>query len=125
MSENHKANLGVVIQFFQLATLIVGVAGLFLTVGRKDARLDQNTVEIAELKDIASELAKTSIESTMANREQDRRLDDLRDRLARMEFQPMIDQLRENRRASVLIVGAAGFLLLGRDPAGVPGRRPR
>jgi hypothetical protein len=47
--------------------------------------LDQNTVEIAELKDIASELAKTSIESTMANREQDRRLDDLRDRLARME----------------------------------------
>ena len=85
MSENHKANLGVVIQFFQLATLVVGVAGLFLTVGRKDARLDQNTVEIAELKDIGSELAKTSIEYTMGNREQDRRLDDLRDRLARME----------------------------------------
>ncbi len=85
MSENHKANLGVVIQFFQLATLIVGVAGLFLTVGRKDARLEQNTVEIAELKDIASEIAKASVESTITNREQDRRLDDLKSRLARLE----------------------------------------
>lgn len=85
MSENHKANLGVVIQFFQLATLVVGVAGLFLAVGRKDAMLDQNTVEIAELKDIASELAKASVESTMTDREQDRRLDDLKGRLARLE----------------------------------------
>jgi hypothetical protein len=85
MSENHKANLGVVIQFFQLATLVVGVAGLFLTVGRKDARLEQNTLEIAELKDIASELAKASVESTMTDREQDRRLDDLKGRLARLE----------------------------------------
>lgn len=85
MSDNHKASLGVVIQFFQLATLIVGVAGLFLTVGRKDARLEQNTVEIAELKDIASEIAKASVESTITNREQDRRLDDLKSRLARLE----------------------------------------
>lgn len=85
MSDNQKANLGVVIQFFQLATLIVGVAGLFLTVGRKDARLEQNTLEIAELKDIASELAKASVESTMTDREQDRRLDDLKGRLARLE----------------------------------------
>lgn len=85
MSDNHKASLGVVIQFFQLATLIIGVAGLFLTVGRKDARLEQNTVEIAELKDIASELAKASVESTVTDREQDRRLDDLRERLANLE----------------------------------------
>ncbi len=85
MSDNHKASLGVVIQFFQLATLIIGVAGLFLTVGRKDARLEQNTVEIAELKDIASEIAKASVESTITNREQDRRLDDLKSRLARLE----------------------------------------
>ncbi len=85
MSEPNKANLGVVIQFFQLATLIIGVAGLFLTVGRKDARLEQNTVEITELKDIASELAKTSVELTVTDREQDRRLDDLRERLANLE----------------------------------------
>lgn len=85
MSETNKANLGVVIQFFQLATLIIGVAGLFLTVGRKDARLEQNTVEITELKDIASELAKTSVELTVTDREQDRRLDDLRERLANLE----------------------------------------
>lgn len=85
MSDPNKANLGVVIQFFQLATLIIGVAGLFLTVGRKDARLEQNTVEITELKDIASELAKTSVELTVTDREQDRRLDDLRERLANLE----------------------------------------
>lgn len=85
MSDNQKASVGVVIQFLQLATLIIGVAGLFLTVGRKDARLEQNTVEIAELKDIASELAKASVESTVTDREQDRRLDDLRERLANLE----------------------------------------
>ena len=85
MTESNKMNLGVVIQFFQLATLIIGVAGLFLTVGRKDARLEQNTIEIHELRDIASDLAKASVESTMTDRNQDRRLDEIRERLARLE----------------------------------------
>lgn len=85
MTDHNRSNLSMIVQFFQLGTLIIGVAGLFLTVGRKDARLEQNTIEIAELKDIASEIAKASIESAITNREQDRRLDDLRERLSQLE----------------------------------------
>ena len=84
MTDPARQTVQTVIQFLQLGTLVIGVAGLFLTVGRKDARLESNTTEIAELRDIASDLVKASIESTTTNREQDRRLDDLRNRLARL-----------------------------------------
>ena len=82
-----KQTVTVVLQCLQLITLLIGVAGLFLTVGRKDARLETNTNEIADLRDIASDLVKASIESTTTNRAQDRSLDDLRTRLARLESQ--------------------------------------
>ena len=82
-----KQTVTVVLQCLQLITLLIGVAGLFLTVGRKDARLGTNTNEIADLRDIASDLVKASIESTTTNRAQDRSLDDLRTRLARLESQ--------------------------------------
>ena len=74
------------LQGLQLVTLVIGVAGLFLTVGRRDARLETNTVEIDDLRDIASDLVKASIEATTTNREQDRQLDDLRIRIHKMEI---------------------------------------
>ena len=72
----------------QLATLIIGVAGLFLAIGRRDQVLNTNAEEIRELREISADLARASIESTMTNRDQDRRLDELRDRLARLESRP-------------------------------------
>lgn len=80
-----RENLKLVVQFLQLATLILGVAGVFLTIGKRDARLETNTQEIQSLRDIASDLVKTSIEATTTNREQDRSLDDLRKRLSALE----------------------------------------
>ena len=88
MTNDNRATLSVAIQFLQLVTLGVAVAGVFLSLGRKDERLNANTKEIEELRDIASSLVRTSIESTTTNREQDRRLDDLRNRLARLENRP-------------------------------------
>jgi len=85
MTEPHRQTVTVILQAMQLITLVVGVATIFMTVGRKDERLAQNTNEIAELRDIASDLVKTSIEATTTNRDQDRSLDDLRTRLARLE----------------------------------------
>ncbi len=76
-----------VLQALQLITLLVGVASVFLVVGRKDARLDQNTAEIGELRDIAQDLVRTSVEATSTNRDQDRQLDDLRARLMTLENQ--------------------------------------
>ena len=80
-----RENLKLVVQFLQLATLILGVAGVFLTIGKRDARLETNTQEIQSLRDIASDLVKTSIEATTTNREQDRSLTDLRNRLSALE----------------------------------------
>lgn len=86
--EHHRETLKIVVQFLQLATLVIGVAGLFLSVGRRDQQLDQNTAEIFQLRDIASELLMTSIETTTTNREQDRRLEELRLRLEALERRP-------------------------------------
>jgi hypothetical protein len=85
MNQPNRETITVVVQFLQLATLVIGVAGLFLTVGRKDARLETNTKEIGDLRDIASDLVRASVESTSTNRDQDRQLDDLRARIARLE----------------------------------------
>ena len=87
-ADQHRETLKIVVQFLQLATLVIGVAGLFLSVGRRDQQLDQNTAEIVQLRDIASELLMTSIETTTTNREQDRRLEELRLRLEALERRP-------------------------------------
>ncbi len=86
MSEGNRYGMTMLLQSLQLITLVIGVAGLFLAVGRKDARLETNSSEIVELRDIASDLVKASIEATTTNRDQDRRLDDLRERIHRMEL---------------------------------------
>jgi hypothetical protein len=85
MIQPNRDTVSVVVQFLQLATLVIGVAGIFLTVGRKDARLETNTKEISDLRSIASDLVRASVESTGTNRDQDRQLDDLRARIARLE----------------------------------------
>jgi hypothetical protein len=88
VTEARRSTLAIVAQFLNLAVLVIGVAGVFLSVGRRDERLNTNTAEIRDLRDIATDLVKASIESTTTNREQDRRLDDLRNRLAALETRP-------------------------------------
>lgn len=87
MTNDRQQTVAMVLQALQLITLLVGVASVFLVVGRKDARLDQNTAEIGELRDIAQDLVRTSVEATSTNRDQDRQLDDLRARLMTLENQ--------------------------------------
>jgi hypothetical protein len=88
LSEASKHTMQTVIQSLQLAVLVIGVAGVFLTIGRRDAMIMDSAADIDELRAIASDLVKASIESTTTNREQDRRLDDLKVRLARLETRP-------------------------------------
>ena len=85
LSEMQGQTVSMLLQFFQLVTLLLGCAGIFLSIGRRDANITTNSQEIAELRDIASDLLKTSIESTTTNRDQDRRLNELRDRISRLE----------------------------------------
>lgn len=85
MNESRRGTMTIVLQSLQLGTLVIGVAGIFLTMGRKDARLEVNTEEIGELREIASDLVKASVESTATNHDQDRQLAELRNRIARLE----------------------------------------
>ena len=87
-SDQNRMNIGIAVQFLQLGTLVLGVAGMFLSIGRRDATLEVNSAEIRQLRDIASDLVKTSIQTTTTNREQDRRLEELRDRLDALERRP-------------------------------------
>jgi len=85
MSTPNNTQISTVIQVLQLVLLAGTISGLALTLGRKDAALSRNSEEIAELTDISFELVRTTIESTATNREQDRRLDDLRERITTLE----------------------------------------
>jgi len=85
VTNTNREALTMAIQTAQLITLVIGVGGIFMAIGKRDAAISTNTTEISELRDIATDLVRASVEATTTNREQDRRLDDLRNRLARME----------------------------------------
>ena len=85
MNHAKKDTIQIVVQFLQLATLIIGVAVVFMAIGRKDATIDSNSLEIRELRDIAADLVRATVESTSNDRSQDRQLDDLRARILLLE----------------------------------------
>ncbi len=85
MTSDNKQLVSMVVQFLQLVMLVVGVAGVFHAIGERNERLTVNTTDIARLRDISQDLLGTSIEVTTRNHEQDRRLDELKDRLLALE----------------------------------------
>lgn len=60
-SAKPNQGLALAIQVFQLAVLMIGVAGVFVTLGRKDAILDRQDRDITELRAIASDLVKSQV----------------------------------------------------------------
>jgi len=72
----------------QLAVLIVGVGGVFFTIGVRDAALDDALSEVSELKSISSDLVKAQVLSSAKNSEHDRMLTDILRRLERLETKP-------------------------------------
>jgi hypothetical protein len=60
-AKQQTQGLALAIQVFQLAVLMVGVAGVFVTLGRKDAILDRQDRDITELRAIASDLVKSQV----------------------------------------------------------------
>ena len=55
---SNKSPLGGTIQVLQLVVLIVGVAGIFLAIGRRDQAIDQSQQAISDLRQISSDLAR-------------------------------------------------------------------
>jgi len=83
----HAAGISRALQVGQLIVIVIGVAGIFMTLGRRDATIDQNGTQISELRAICSDLVRVvgSLSSTDATHAAqlasiDRRLDRLESR---------------------------------------------
>ena len=69
----------------QLVVLVLGVGGLFFTVGQREAALDNVQQEVSDLKSISSDLVKAQVLSSAKDGEHDRVLRDILRRLDRLE----------------------------------------
>ena len=75
-----------VLNFMQLIVLVIGVAGVFLVIGRKDHQVDSNTTDIIELTEITRELVRAQVESAGNDALHLQILQDIRFRLERLEI---------------------------------------
>ena len=77
--------LGSTIQMLQLVVLIIGVAGIFLTIGRRDQMLEQNQTQVSDLRLICSDLARVVGSLSISDASQTEQLRSIDQRLDRLE----------------------------------------
>jgi hypothetical protein len=65
--------------------LVVGISTAIIAIGRRDAHVERNQIDIAALNSISSDLIKTSIQSKMELQFHDIRLVELFERVERLE----------------------------------------
>lgn len=88
MTEQNPRNqtaLGSTIQMLQLVVLIIGVAGIFLTIGRRDQVLEQNQIQVSDLRLICSDLARVVGSLSISDASQTEQLRSIDARLNRLE----------------------------------------
>jgi len=94
MSESTEVNLGkavsvqTILQGLQTVVLLGSVAGVFLTIGRRDATLDGQGERIKELATITSDLVKAVSTLSASDREFGARIDSIQLRLDRLKRKP-------------------------------------
>ena len=59
--QQQPTTLGTVISVVQLVVLVVGVGGIFQTMGRKDAILERQDRDLTELRAIVGDLVKAQV----------------------------------------------------------------
>jgi hypothetical protein len=83
MQNNRK--LQTQIQGAQLIVLILGIAGVMVSIGKRDAQLERNIEDIAELRSISSDVLKASIGSQITDTWQNEQLQKLLNRIEKLE----------------------------------------
>jgi len=81
----NQTALGSTIQMLQLVVLIIGVAGIFLTIGRRDQVLEQNQTQVSDLRLICSDLARVVGSLSISDASQTEQLRSIDARLNRLE----------------------------------------
>ena len=69
----------------QLVVLIIGVAGIFLTIGRRDQVLEQNQTQVSDLRVICSDLARVVRSLSISDASQTEQLRSIDQRPNRLE----------------------------------------
>ena len=72
------------IQLLQLVTLTLGIAGVFLVIGKRDQVIQQTQTAVGDLAEVSRDLLEASIESKYTDRNHDRQLEELRQRIERL-----------------------------------------
>ena len=85
MSDHSCQRVSAVTGVLQLVVLVLGVGGLFFTVGQREAALNDVQQEVSDLKSISSDLVKAQVLSSAKDGEHDRLLRDILRRLERLE----------------------------------------
>jgi len=74
-----------VVQTISLLALILGIAGMFIIVGRKDQMIESNSSDIAELRGISHDLVKSQVLGSATDSHHASQLLDLKVRIERLE----------------------------------------
>jgi len=69
----------------QVAVFMLGLGGLAVSIGRKDATIDQHGTQLQELKSITSDLVRAQLSLVGNDQVTSQRLQDLERRLASLE----------------------------------------
>jgi hypothetical protein len=85
MTDESKRNSQLIASWAQFVAICIGIGTILVYVGRKDAQLSTTTEQVVELQKIVTDLAKTQIVSTLKDEHQSEQIQDLFDRVTKLE----------------------------------------
>lgn len=83
--ERKEFHVQTILNFLQLVVLVVGVASIFMTIGRKDQVVTSNAENLTTIENIVHELVKSQVSGATKDGEHDRVLVDLKTRIYALE----------------------------------------
>lgn len=85
--EQKEFRLQTIIHSLQLVVLLVGVATIFTNIGKRDQQISDTVENLGELQSIVHDLVKSQVAGATKDGEHDRVLQDLNQRVYRLEIQ--------------------------------------
>lgn len=83
--ERTEFRVQTIINGLQLIVLLIGVATVFTSIGKRDQQISDTVSNLTELQDIVQELVKAQVAGVTKDGEHDRVLLELRQRIYRLE----------------------------------------
>ena len=85
MATKTEFHVQTILHSLQLVMLIVGVATVFMAIGRKDQQIEMTESNLNQLQTIVQDLVKAQVEGVTKDSEHDRVLSELKQRIYRLE----------------------------------------